>query len=414
MNLQLNCIPAVNYLSSLGYGAKTIAEELNVSQDTVRRSKKRFGNFAEPLDPYFARGRVINVFNDLVTSNIETTGDIKDGIIIANNVFDGYCLDEYESVTWLDAYYSSLVDNCAGDLICNSIVCGFVIDLSSKLSNLASFEIDVDSLVKSAEKLFESTYGANAPRVPLFMSTKLDVATKKQAKSKFIATDKTITITSGIKSVTIDFSHPKFEEAVNVLHSTRDADRVIELVDLEKSVRDYFEHNNIKVTGGEVFYKDRVMHSSLTKRIIASIDNNEQFMKYILFMENLMLNPSNKAVTRLFDFLEANDIEITEDGQFIAWKKVGSGFMDLYTGTMSNAPGAILTMDRNLVNENDDITCSHGLHVCSKSYLSQYGVSGSNKVVRVLVHPRDVVSIPTDYDNAKMRTCGYYVIDEVK
>jgi len=34
-------------------------------------------------------------------------------------------------------------------------------------------------------------------------------------------------------------------------------------------------------------------------------------------------------------------------------------------------------------------------------------------VVKVLVNPEDVVSIPTDYNDAKMRTCKYVVIEEV-
>ena len=81
---------------------------------------------------------------------------------------------------------------------------------------------------------------------------------------------------------------------------------------------------------------------------------------------------------------------------------------------MLNAPGEILEVDRNTVDEDDTVTCSRGLHVCSKSYLDHYGTSKGNKVVRCKVHPKDVVSIPIDYNNAKMRTCGYTVIDEAK
>lgn len=44
--------------------------------------------------------------------------------------------------------------------------------------------------------------------------------------------------------------------------------------------------------------------------------------------------------------------------------------------------------------------------------LNHYGSSSGTKIVKVKVHPKDVVSIPVDYNNAKMRTCGYEVIEE--
>jgi hypothetical protein len=52
------------------------------------------------------------------------------------------------------------------------------------------------------------------------------------------------------------------------------------------------------------------------------------------------------------------------------------------------------------------------LHFCSQEYLPHFGGSDS-RVVIVKINPRDVVSIPTDYNNAKGRACRYEVIGEV-
>jgi hypothetical protein len=86
--------------------------------------------------------------------------------------------------------------------------------------------------------------------------------------------------------------------------------------------------------------------------------------------------------------------------------------MDCASNTFDNSPGKTVTMPRNQVDEDDQRTCSAGLHVCSKSYIGHFG-SGSDRIVSVKVHPRDVVSIPVDYNDAKMRTCGYVVLEDV-
>ena len=55
-------------------------------------------------------------------------------------------------------------------------------------------------------------------------------------------------------------------------------------------------------------------------------------------------------------------------------------------------------------------TCSYGLHFCSEGYLRHFG---GDRVVILKINPRDVVSIPTDYNNTKGRCCRYEVIGEV-
>ena len=126
-----------------------------------------------------------------------------------------------------------------------------------------------------------------------------------------------------------------------------------------------------------------------------------------------MENPSLRAVEELYGFLEVCMLPITEDGHFLAYKKVRSDFKDIYSGTMDNSVGQVLDMPRNSVDEDKDRTCSSGLHFCAKSYLSHFGSwnSSGNRVVVVKINPRDVVAIPSDYNNAKGRTCRYEVVD---
>ena len=85
--------------------------------------------------------------------------------------------------------------------------------------------------------------------------------------------------------------------------------------------------------------------------------------------------------------------------------------MDVRSNTINNSVGSIVEMPREKVNSNKNETCSTGLHVCSMSYLKEFT---GKRVVICKIHPKDVVSVPVDYSQAKMRVCRYEVIDEIK
>jgi hypothetical protein len=125
-----------------------------------------------------------------------------------------------------------------------------------------------------------------------------------------------------------------------------------------------------------------------------------------------MENPSKRAVDELYDFLEAGELPITEDGHFLAFKNVRETYMDIHSGTFRNMVGDICEMKRNQVDEDKDRTCSYGLHFCSIAYLPNFLDSNGGKTMIVKINPKDVVAIPSDYNNTKGRTCRYEVVGE--
>ena len=234
------------------------------------------------------------------------------------------------------------------------------------------------------------------------------------------ANSKFISITQGRETWNADADHSGFGPALALLASTvglpfDEAQKIVakarDLINVERAVTKFVD-GNVRIEDGFLYYQDIEIRSGLIDRIIDSMNKGENFKFYLPFLENLLENPSRKAVDRLFDFLVANDIEITEDGHFIGWKVVRENYFDCHTGTMDNSPGKIVKMPRTRVNDNDEQTCSSGLHVCSKSYIRHFGGRNS-KVVSVKVHPRDVVSIPVDYNDAKLRSCQYEVLADV-
>jgi hypothetical protein len=132
------------------------------------------------------------------------------------------------------------------------------------------------------------------------------------------------------------------------------------------------------------------------------------------FLSNLMGNPSKRAVDELYDFLEAGELPITEDGCFLAFKNVRSDYKDIHSGTFDNSVGKVCEMSRNRVCDNKDQTCSSGLHFCSIAYLPSFSDSGGGKTMILKINPADVVSIPSDYNNTKGRCCRYEVVAEYK
>jgi hypothetical protein len=68
-------------------------------------------------------------------------------------------------------------------------------------------------------------------------------------------------------------------------------------------------------------------------------------------------------------------------------------------------------MERNKVNENKDQTCSYGLHFAAYEYAEGFGRGGRMMIMKI--NPKDVVSIPSDYNNQKGRCCKYEVLAEV-
>jgi hypothetical protein len=244
-----------------------------------------------------------------------------------------------------------------------------------------------------------------------------------------VATKNSISITKVVDgvidgNVSIDRSNSMFKESFTKIAESGFDNDVLEEIYISaqprKMVESFTEGKlKIDVVTNSIMYIPDVgpefpVSGLLASRIVETIraEGVDGARKLITFMNALMENPSRRAVNELYGFLTHNDIEITDDGYFYAWKKVRDTYFDIHSNTMDNSPGKELRVERNMVDEDSDRTCSHGLHVCAKSYLSHFGGSES-RVVKVKVHPKDVVAIPKDYNDSKMRCCGYIVVEDV-
>lgn len=205
----------------------------------------------------------------------------------------------------------------------------------------------------------------------------------------------------------IDRTHPNFDRIREAIKA-QDWETVRTSVDIPKTIVSQ-SSGKVTIRDGNVYYHDMVLHGSITKRIIQMIGEGFNVSHMLLFIENLVQNPAKQAQDELYDFLDAGNCPITDDGHFLAYKKVRGDYTDCYSGKFDNSIGTVVEMDRDSCDPNRNQTCSTGLHFCSFDYLSQFG---GERVMIVKVNPKDVTSIPSDYDNAKGRCCRYEVIGE--
>jgi len=215
------------------------------------------------------------------------------------------------------------------------------------------------------------------------------------------------------KPVAVSKSDKHFDEVVDALKKGADETEVTaileaELVRLTAATR---LTDDIEIKGGELLFQGEVINNTLSNRILAMVEEGFNLTPMVAFMTNLMTNPSSRVVNQLYAFLEKGKNAITEDGHFLAYKAVRKDFKDIHSGTFDNSIGQVVSIPRRKVDEDPNRTCSYGLHVCSFDYLPHFAHADGHIMI-CKVNPADVVAIPADYNDTKMRVCSYAVIGE--
>jgi hypothetical protein len=212
------------------------------------------------------------------------------------------------------------------------------------------------------------------------------------------------------KPYNINNAHQNFKKIVAGLKAGFDEDELVSLI--QTNLKEIIKVNGVEFKeDGMILMDGEFVSDSLIIRYRFMIENDFPLEGFKLFVQNLAQNPSKDSRKDLYSFLEACTLPITEDGHFLAYKKVNMDYTDCHSRTFDNHVGKIVEMPRDKVNPNRYESCSTGLHVCSRNYLGHFS---GNRVVVVKVNPKDVVSVPVDYSNSKMRVCRYEVISELK
>lgn len=225
----------------------------------------------------------------------------------------------------------------------------------------------------------------------------------------YILSDHGVTVIHENRPYTVSSGNSHFEELKQAIIDNR-WDLVPDLLDRAMAIKRYML-GNVEIRGDEIFYRGEVVHSTLTERILQFHSEKLPVEPLLKFFENLMLNPSRRAIQELYTFLEHKNLAITENGEFLAYKGVNGNYTDVHTGRFPNQVGRVLKMQRRDVCDDADIGCSHGYHVGNWDYANGFAPSEGH-VMLVKVNPKDVVSVPKDCSCQKLRTCCYEVVGE--
>lgn len=260
------------------------------------------------------------------------------------------------------------------------------------------------SVKKKAGKPVEKVVKDTVQKAPV---NKLHEAMQKDDKIEYMITGDSVIMTYGSESEIVESTHPNYQEIV--VHVVKgEFKKAFELMNIRKSIEN-FTQGAITIKGDKLFYGAVEMRSTLVDRILHMMKTGDKcFERLVMFFEKLMENPSKGSVEQLWGFISHLDVEIDEEGYIIGWKKVQSkadgSLVDSHTHKVPNDLGNLVEMPRWMVDSDPNRTCSQGLHVGAWEYVSCFG---GDTILKVRVHPRDVVSVPTDYNDMKMRVSAY-------
>jgi hypothetical protein len=233
-----------------------------------------------------------------------------------------------------------------------------------------------------------------------------------------VINNQSVTIITNNTIATCSLEDHACAEEVLIALRRGDETTAIALINKDRDIKDWVnDEQTLRVEGRTIMHRDdefdkwRPLHNALVDRIISMREQGFDPGPMVTFLANINLNPSEEAKKDLYGFLETNSLPVTIDGHFLAYKKVRSDFKDGWSGTFDNSPGKTIKMDRAKVVADRNKTCAAGLHVCSGGYLGNS--IGGNTIMLIKVHPMNVVSVPTDYKNSKMRTCEYTVVKQL-
>ena len=219
----------------------------------------------------------------------------------------------------------------------------------------------------------------------------------------------TVVFTEGDPAVIVK-ENPAYAQIVQLLKKGM-YDEVAQVADIAVRVatRTKGRFKLDKETGLAVL-KDEKLPQAIASKLVQLVDAKKDTKPLENFWARLKLNPSQDSRNDLYAFLEANKVPLTEDGYFIGYKRVDDDFKDTRTRTYDNTPGMTVEMDRSEVDPNRNNTCSTGLHVAAYKYAAVDYNGSTGKLLEIKVDPKDVVTVPPDYNQQKMRVCRYQVV----
>lgn len=231
----------------------------------------------------------------------------------------------------------------------------------------------------------------------------------------------TITVFEGGQVLVADSSHPNYQAIVEHAIAGKD---VADLMDATATVVEKFKRISERVTlsNGSLFFDGEKVENVLTDQVLSFMSDGLDFAPLVNFWEKISQNPKKHSRKQAYRWLAAHNFTIDSEGFILAYKGVvnnGDGtYLSIHSGPavvdgvavngqVPQQVGSLVEMDRSKVTFDPSVGCSSGLHAGTWDYASSFA---QGAVLTVRINPRDIVSVPTDCADAKMRVSRYSVV----
>jgi hypothetical protein len=225
--------------------------------------------------------------------------------------------------------------------------------------------------------------------------------------------------------------HPSFNKILEACRA-KDYDKALGLLQegekvTEETLTEAFEplSDRISYKNGKLYIDGDEAPGVLSDQIVRFLKDEvrDGWTSLVKFYEKLLSNPNEHSREQLYRWLATHNFSITAQGDIVGYKFVRSFEEGKYRSTQSGYAivdgveqqgyttyglGSTVSMPRSMVQHDPKVGCSTGLHVGNWDY-----VRGNSTILEVHVNPADVVSVPTENNWGKLRTCKLQVVREV-
>jgi len=171
---------------------------------------------------------------------------------------------------------------------------------------------------------------------------------------------------------------------------------------------------------GQIYFQNYPLKSNLTDRIFQYWENEVPYEPLLNLLRKIMSHKGARGYMQedLFDFLECNDLPITEDGCFLAYKQTTEDGSPPYWGNCSirYAVGKTISEPESKNNYDRETCGGAGLYFGNRKYWGDAwkgkGWTGGGRMFLVKIDPRHVISVPTAYNDGKAKCWKMEVVKE--
>lgn len=224
----------------------------------------------------------------------------------------------------------------------------------------------------------------------------------------YLITSNTVTLIYQGETLTVTSTHPTFDEVCDLIRKG-EWDTAATKMRPALAISSYAE--GMEIRDGSIYLDGEEIDHGMVPHILAMKEKGFDISPLLSFLQKVLDNPSMRSRNQIWRFVSTNNIAITPEGNLLFYKRVKDNYYDIHTGgTFQYLVGSTITMPRHDVDDDPESTCSHGLHVCSYEYLKSFS---GDRTLLCEVNPADIVSVPIDYKNTKVRVCCLTVKQEV-